>query len=160
MRRSRLRKDRRPRSMKSGHRSAGLHCFCGEMTVIGGIRNIRGLAAAVCAAAFLLASQVIFSSTIAARMDAFDLLSGALDQSICSSQMDRSGERDPGQSALHKKLCDICAFAAQSSLPTANLLVHVARRTPSTTIVEPRSAGILLRQTHEPRLTRGPPLHA
>jgi hypothetical protein len=130
------------------------------MTVIGFIRNMRGLAAAVCAAAFLLASQVIFSSAIASRMEAFDLLFGSLDQSICSSQTDHSGEPDPDQSALHKKICDICVFAAQSSLPTANLLAHVARPTPLTTIVEPQSAGILLRQIHEPRLTRGPPLNA
>jgi hypothetical protein len=146
--------------MKSGHRSAGMYCFCGEMTVIGFIRNMRGLAAAVCAAAFLLASQVIFSSAIASRMEASDLLFGSLDQSICSSQTDHSGEPDSDQSALHKKICDICFFAAQSSLPTANLLSHVARPTPLTTIVEPQSAGILLRQIHEPRLTRGPPLNA
>ena len=123
-------------------------------------RKTRGFAAGVLAAAFLLASQIIVSSAIASQMEALDLILGSADQAICASDTGQSDHASPGSSALHKKFCDICAFAAQSGVPPATAVALVVRLEPTTAVEDPQSPAILSRQTHEPRLTRGPPLDA
>ena len=123
-------------------------------------RRTRGFAAGILAAAFLLASQIILSSAIASQMEALDLILGSADQAICASDSGQSDHTSPGSSALHKKVCDICAFAAQSGVAPASAFALVVRLESTPATDDPQPSVILSRQTHEPRLTRGPPLDA
>lgn len=130
--------------------------FTGGQGVITWTRQARGFAAA----AFLLVSQIIVSSAIASRMEASGLIFGGADQSICAADGGHTDRTDPRPAALHKTPCDICAFAAQSGLAPGQAVALLAGVRFATGKSGRRPVSPPTYQTHDPRLTRGPPSNA